>query len=114
MVEVPLEAARHTEDLIFVSGNGPVDPETGEIVSDDVAEQAVQTLENVRDVLEDEGASLDDVVKTTVFITDASYYDALNEGYASVMGEPYPARSCVVTGIVTEGQKVEIEAVAEK
>ncbi|MFB6146292.1 MAG: RidA family protein [Halobacteriaceae archaeon] len=114
MVDVPLEAARHTDDLIFVSGNGPVDPETGDIVSDDVAEQAVQTLENIRDVLDAEGATLDDVVKTTVFITDESYYDDLNRGYAEVMGEPYPARSCVVTDIVTEGQKVEIEAVAEK
>ena len=113
-MDVPLERARHTENLIFVSGNGPYDPETGNIVSDDVSEQAVQTLENIRDVLEAEGASLDDVVKTTVFITDESYYDDFNEGYASVMGEPYPARSCVVTGIVVDGQKVEIEAVAEK
>jgi 2-iminobutanoate/2-iminopropanoate deaminase len=114
MAEIPLESARHTDDLIFVSGNGPADPETGEIVSDDVTEQAIQTLENIRDVLEEEGASMDDVVKTTAFITDEDYYEPFNEGYAQMFEEPYPSRSCVVTGIVREGQKVEIEAVAEK
>ncbi len=56
----------------------------------------------------------EDVIKATVFITDADFYDGMNEGYREIFDEPYPARSAVVTGIVTDGQKVEIEAIAEK
>lgn len=114
MTKIPLEPVRHTENLVFISGNGPIDPETGEIVSDDVEEQAIRTLLNIRNILEEEDLSLDDIVKTTAFITDETYYETFNEGYSEVIEEPFPARSCVVTGIVTEGQKVEIEAIAEK
>jgi 2-iminobutanoate/2-iminopropanoate deaminase len=114
MTELPIAGARETEHFVFASGNGPIDPETGEIVSDDVTEQTIQTLENVGRELEDKGVGFEDIIKVTVFITDEDYYDAMNEGYAKIFDEPYPARSAVVTGIVTEGQKVEIEAIAEK
>jgi 2-iminobutanoate/2-iminopropanoate deaminase len=114
MSDLPIAPSRETDNLVFASGNGPMDPETGEIVSEDVTEQTIQTLENVGRALEENGVGLDDVVKATVFITDADCYEAMNEGYRQIFDEPYPARSAVVTGIVTDGQKVEIEAIAEK
>jgi reactive intermediate/imine deaminase len=99
-------------DRIYVSGQGPVDPETGEIVGEDVREQTARTLENVDAVLRAAGRSLDDVVKTTVFVTDMDDYDAVNEVYGEQMSGPYPARSAVEVADLPIDIRVEIEAVA--
>lgn len=99
-------------DRVFASGQGPADPETREIVSDDVADQTAQTMRNLGAILEAGGASLDDVVKTTVFLTDMDDYDAVNEVYEEFLSEPYPARSCVQVVRLPAPIKVEIEAVA--
>jgi reactive intermediate/imine deaminase len=97
---------------IYVSGQGPIDPESGEIVSNDVSEQTAQTLENVDAVLRAGGVSLDDVVKATVFVTDMDDYDDVNDVYAEYMSDPYPARSAVEVRDLPVPISVEIEVVA--
>jgi reactive intermediate/imine deaminase len=99
-------------DRIFVSGQGPVDPDSGDVVSEDIREQTARTLENVAAVLEAGGSSLDGVVKTTVFVTDMSDYDAVNEVYEEYVSEPYPARSAVEVADLAIDIGVEIEVVA--
>ncbi|WP_330631987.1 RidA family protein [Halocatena halophila] len=99
-------------ETIYVSGQGPVDPETGDIVGDTPAEQTRRTLENVEAVLEAAGSTLDDVVKATVFVKDMRYYDAVNEVYGEHMSEPYPARSAVEVVKLPVDIDVEIEVIA--
>lgn len=101
-------------DRVFVSGQGPIDPESGEIVGQDIGEETERTLANVAAVLEAAGCSLDDVVKSTVFVTDMSNYDAINEVYAEHMSEPYPARSAVEVADLPVDIGVEIEVVASR
>lgn len=96
----------------YVSGQGPVDPDSGEVVSEEVREQTARVLENVDAVLEAADASLHDVVKTTVFVTDMENYDAVNEVYDEYMSAPYPARSAVEVADLPIDIAVEIEAVA--
>jgi len=99
-------------DRIYVSGQGPLDPDTGEIIEGDVRDQTARTLENVAAVLEAGGASLDDVVKATVFVTDMDDYDDVNEVYAEYTSEPYPARSAVEVADLPVPIDVEIEMIA--
>ncbi len=97
---------------VFVSGQGPVDPDTGDVVGADVRERTDRTLRNVEAVLSAAGCSLDDVVKTTVFLTDMSDYDAVNEAYQERFTDPYPARSAVQVSELPIDIDVEIEVVA--
>jgi len=98
--------------FIYVSGQGPIDPETGETDLGDIATQTRITLANVEAVLADAGASLGDVVKTTVFLTDIGNFKPMNEVYAQVFGQVRPARSTVGVAALPLGISVEIEAVA--
>lgn len=97
---------------IFVSGQGPVDPKSGDIVNENIAEQTTQTLENVKAVLEAAGSSLDNVVKSTVFVTDMADYGAINDVYGEYITEPYPARSAVEVADLPIDIGVEIEVIA--
>jgi len=99
-------------DRIFVSGQGPIDPESGEIIEGDVQDETRRTLANVDAVLRAADASLDDVVKTTVFVRDMDNYDAVNEVYAEHFSEPYPARSAVEVADLPVDIEVEIEVIA--
>ncbi|MFP9190121.1 Rid family detoxifying hydrolase [Natronosalvus vescus] len=99
-------------DRIFVSGQGPVDPETGDVVSSDISEQTAQTLENVAAVLDAADSSLENVVKATVFVTDMDTYEDVNEVYAEYMSEPYPARSAIEVADLPIDIGVEIEVIA--
>lgn len=99
---------------VYVSGQGPVDPDTGDIVGDDVRTQTERTLENVAAILEAGGSSLDNVVKATVFVTDMDDYEAVNEVYAEYMSDPYPARSAVQVVELPIDIDVEIEAIATR
>lgn len=101
-------------DRIFVSGQGPVDPQTGDIVSQDIKEQTARTIENVEAVLEAADSSLEDIVKTTVFVTDMTNYAAINEVYAEYMSEPFPARSAVEVAALPIDIGVEIEVIATR
>ncbi|WP_227378677.1 Rid family detoxifying hydrolase [Haladaptatus halobius] len=97
---------------IYVSGQGPVDPESGEIVGDTIEEQTERTLANVDAVLRAADRSLDDVVKATVFVQDMDDYDAINDVYADHVSTPYPARSAVEVADLPIDIGVEIEVVA--
>lgn len=101
-------------DRIFVSGQGAVDPETGEVVGETTREETERTLENVAAVLEAADASLADVVKATVFVTEMDDYEAVNEVYAEYMTEPYPARSAVEVADLPVDIGVEIEVIASR
>jgi 2-iminobutanoate/2-iminopropanoate deaminase len=101
-------------DRIYVSGQGPVDPESGDVISGSPGEQTRRTLRNVEAILQADGASLDDVVKTTVFVSDMRYYDEVNEVYKIMMSNPYPARSAVEVVRLPVDIDVEIEVIAER
>lgn len=101
-------------DHIFVSGQGPVDPETGDIVKGPPAEQTKRTLRNVEAILQAEGASLDDIIKATVFVKDMRYYEEVNDAYGELLSPPYPARSAVEVVKLPVDIDVEIEVVAER
>jgi 2-iminobutanoate/2-iminopropanoate deaminase len=96
--------------LLFVSGQVPRDPRTGEVVGGDVAAQARRTLENLRLVLAAGGATLDDVVSVTVYLADENDWGTFNEVYREAFSPPYPSRTVVGAGL--RGVLVEISAVA--
>lgn len=101
-------------ERIFVSGQGPVDPETGDIVSEDIKEQTARTMENIEAVLAAADSSLDDIVKATVFVTNMSNYAAINEVYAEYLSDPFPARSAVEVAALPIDIGVEIEVIATR
>ena len=99
-------------NLFFISGQTPIDPAVGKLVEGDVAAQAEQACKNVFAVLESQGLTAANVVKTTVFITDMSTFALVNEVYKKYFTAPYPARSCVEVSKLPVGAQVEIEAIA--
>ena len=101
-----------TDTLVFSTGQLPLDPATGELVSDDVQAQTRQVLFNLKAILEAAGCSLDRVLKATVFITNMDDFDKINEVYAGFFSDTPPARSCVEVSGLAKGAKVEIEAIA--
>ena len=98
--------------FIYVSGQGPVDIDTGKPFLGDIARQTEMTLDNVAAVLADAGAGLSHVIKTTVFLTDIDDFAPMNEVYTSYFGQSKPARSTVQVAKLPLGINVEIEAVA--
>ena len=107
----PYSQAIKIGELVYTSGQLPVDPATGN-VSDDVKEQAKQSLANVKAILEEAGTTMNKVVKTTVFIKDMNDFAAINEVYSTFFAEPFPARSCVEVARLPKDVKVEIEVIA--
>ncbi|WP_459191118.1 Rid family detoxifying hydrolase [Halosimplex sp. J119] len=99
-------------DTVHVSGQGPIEPQTGEIIEGNISDETRRTLENVSAVLEAAGASLDDVLKTTVFVQDMANYDEINDVYAEHFTAPYPARSAVEVADLPVDIGVEIEVTA--
>ncbi|WP_137287780.1 Rid family detoxifying hydrolase [Halorussus salinisoli] len=108
----PFSQAIRDGEKIYVSGQGPVHPETGDVVSDDIDKQTAQTLENIDSVLRAADCSLDDVVKATIFVTDMDNYDRINSVYSEYMSDPYPARSAVEVADLPIDIGVEIEVIA--
>lgn len=100
------------DGTVYVSGQGPVDPATDEIIDGDIQAQTEQTLENIAAVLNAAGASLNDVVKSTVFVMDMEEYDQINKVYGEYMNEPFPARSAVQVACLPIDIGVEIEVIA--
>lgn len=107
----PYSQAVVAGDLVFVSGQIPVDPEIGD-VPDDIADQTRRALTNLGNVLEAAGSGLDRAVRVTVFVTDMSAFADVNRVYAEFFSEPYPSRSCVEVSKLPKGVKVEIDAIA--
>ena len=101
-------------DFIFVSGQGPVDPETDRMSFGDIRHETRLVLGNIRRILEGCGASLADVVKCSVFLADGKEFAAMNEVYTEFFGEQKPARTTVEAQFVVPPMRVEIDAVAYK
>lgn len=124
-IPAPFSQAIESNGFIYVAGQVPIHPEGEEregienrranerIVSEDIKDQTRQVLEYIGAILEAGDASLDDVVKTTVFLTEMDEYDRVNEVYVDYMSEPYPARSLVSVDELAHDCRIEIEAVAE-
>ena len=108
----PFSQAIKHGDMIYVSGQGPVDPESGTLVGETIEEETRATLENIERILEAAGSSLDNVVKATVFLQDMENYDAVNDVYGELMSAPYPARSAVEVADLPIDIGVEIEVIA--
>lgn len=108
----PYSQAILTEEFIFASGQIHLDPKTGEMISGSIKEQTKQVLENIKAVLEAAGSSLDEVVKTTVFLQDMNDFSPMNEVYASYFRPPYPARSTIQVARLPRDARIEIEAIA--
>jgi 2-iminobutanoate/2-iminopropanoate deaminase len=108
----PYSQAINVGNLLFTSGQIPLNPETGEMVSGDVKEAARQCLENLKAILEEAGTNLDNVVKTVVFLKDMNDFVAVNEVYGSYFTGKMPARSAVQVAKLPKDAQVEIEAIA--
>lgn len=108
----PYSQAVKAAGLVFVSGQLPVDPATGEFAGDTVSEQTRQSLKNVGAILEQAGTNMSKVLKTTVFLDNMEDFAAMNEVYAEFFEEPYPARAAVEVARLPKGALVEIEVIA--
>lgn len=108
----PYSQAVKTGNMVFCSGQIPIDPATGNFVSEDVAEQTEQVLKNLSAVLEAAGTSLNNIVKTTVFLADMNDFTAMNEVYAKYFSENKPARATVQAARLPRDARVEIECIA--
>lgn len=108
----PYEQAIRVDNLLFTSGQIPVDPYSGEIISEDIVLQTEQVIENIRAILEVGGSSLNNVIKTTIFLKDISDFNQVNSVYEKYFGENKPARSCVEVSALPKGALIEMEAIA--
>ena len=109
----PYSHANAAGETIYISGQLGLDPETG-ILAEGVEAQAKTGFENLKTILTEAGVSFENVVKTTVFLTDMNDFAAVNDSYAQYFTGEYPARSCVQVAALPKGASVEIEAIAAK
>lgn len=109
----PYSQAIQVGNLVYTSGQLPIDPATGVFPEGGIKAQTRQSLTNVKAILEEVGLSLGNVVKTTVFMADMNDFADMNSVYAEFFTEPYPARSAVAVKTLPKGALVEIEVVAE-
>ena len=109
----PYSQAVKVGNLLFTSGMIPIDPATNTLVEGGIEVQAERALQNVKNLLEASGSSLDKVVKTVVFIKDMNDFAKVNEIYAKYFTENYPARSCVEVARLPKDVLIEMEAIAE-
>ena len=110
----PYSQAIQVGNLVYTSGQIPIDPATGAFVEGGIKEQTRQSLTNIKAILEEAGLSMGNVVKTTVFMADMNDFADMNSVYAEFFAEPYPARSAVAVKTLPKGALVEIEVIAEK
>jgi len=108
----PYSQAMKVDNLLFISGQLPMDPNTMEVVSGTIKDQTVKVIENLMAILEEAGLTLNNVAKTTVFIKDMNDFADINEVYASYFVENKPARACVEVARLPKDVGVEIEAIA--
>jgi len=101
-------------DLLFLAGQGPLDPATGEEDRGDIGAQTRRTLDNIRGILEAAGSSMDKVIRCNVYLADIGDFAAMNEVYARAFTAPYPARITIQAGALPGGIAVEIECVARR
>ena len=108
----PYSPALQAGPWLFISGQVPVDPATGEMVQGDIELQTHRVLENVRALLSAAGFIFQDVVRTTVFLADMNDFAAMNAAYSTFFREPYPARATVQVARLPRDARVEIDAIA--
>ena len=109
----PYSQAIKVGNLVYTSGQIPIDPATGSFIEGGIKEQTRQSLNNVKAILEEAGMTMANVIKTTVFMADMNDFADMNAVYAEFFAEPYPARSAVAVKTLPKGALVEIEVVAE-
>lgn len=110
----PYSQAIEINNLLFLSGQLPVNPVTGEIVSNEVTEQTAQCFENIKSILAEVGLTTANIVKTTVFLADMSLFADMNKIYSSYFEGDFPARSAFAVKELPKGALVEIECIATK
>ncbi|BAA29948.1 137aa long hypothetical protein [Pyrococcus horikoshii OT3] len=110
----PYSQAIKAGNFLFIAGQIPIDPKTGEIVKGDIKDQTRQVLENIKAILEAAGYSLNDVIKVTVYLKDMNDFAKMNEVYAEYFGESKPARVAVEVSRLPKDVLIEIEAIAYK
>lgn len=110
----PYSQAIEVNSFIYTSGQLPIDPTTGTFPEGGIQEQTRQSLENVRNILAEAGVGMENVVKTTVLLSDIADFGAMNEVYAQFFQAPYPARSAFAVKDLPKGALVEIEVVAAR
>ena len=108
----PYSQAIQAGGFIFVSGQIPIDPATGDLVAGDIRQQARRVLDNIKQVLESQNLALEQVVKTTIFLKDMQDFSSVNEVYAGYFSEAPPARSTVEVSSLPRGVGIEIEVIA--
>lgn len=108
----PYNHAVRVGDLLFCSGQIPLDPSIGELVAGDIKAQTERVLQNVNVILADQNLTFSDVVKTTVFLADLGDFQDMNEVYAGYFTDDYPARSTIQVAGLPKGARVEIEIIA--
>jgi 2-iminobutanoate/2-iminopropanoate deaminase len=108
----PYSPSVRAGEFLFVSGQIPLDPATGQLVRGDVSAQAERVLKNVEAVLGAAGASLADVVRTTIYLADLAHFGVVNDVYGRYFTPPYPARVTVQVAALPRGALVEIDAIA--
>lgn len=107
----PYSQAVKAGNLIFISGQVPLNPKTGDLVTESIEDQARQVLDNVKSICESAGQSLDDIVKISIFLTDLNNFAVVNDVMKEYFSEPYPARATVEVSGLPLGVNVEIEAI---
>lgn len=109
----PYSQAIRAGTMVFLSGQIPLDPDTMELVSHDIEEQTKQVLNNLTAVADAAGATLDDCVKLTIFLTDLNHFSVVNNVMESYFSSPFPARATVEVSALPRGAQVEIEAILQ-
>lgn len=110
----PYSQAIEANGTIYVSGQLPINPATGEFAQGGIKAEARQSLTNIKNILAAEGLDMGNVVKVTVLLADISYFAEVNEVYAEFFAQPYPARSAFAVAALPKGANIEIEAIAVK
>ena len=108
----PYSQGLRVGDFIFVSGQGPLDPDTGKIVGETVEEQTTRVLENIKAILEAGGATMANVVKANAYLSDMTLFERYNKVYVTYFPDPKPARTTVGTQLPLKGILVEIDVIA--
>lgn len=108
----PYSQAVQAGHLVFASGQIPIQPESGNIEADDIEGQTEQSMKNVQAILAAAGITFDEVVKTTIYLTDMAYFSTVNDVYGRYFKKSLPARSCVGISKLPKGALVEVEVVA--
>ena len=108
----PYSQAIRAGQFLFVSGQIPIDPATGELVSGGIADQTRRALENIGEILKAAGGSFPQVVRTTVYLADLADFPAMNDAYATFFGAPQPARSTIQAARLPKDARIEIDVIA--